>query len=105
MYPSKSNIFCGRLKGHGRNSRIRIQRHGSTDPNPDLYENVTEPEHWFKDDLLCNGHRYSLPDVSRVKPNRTTPHSFFTTLPRLLRNPIAAMMALQRVKFHNALYT
>jgi len=46
-----------------------------------------------------------LPDVSRVKPNRTTPHSFFTTLPRLLRHPIAAMMALQRVKFHNALYT
>ncbi len=48
-------FFVGLFKVNEENSRIRItsgsgsisQRHGSVDPDPDLHQNVMDPQHWL----------------------------------------------------------
>ncbi len=44
--PSKSNKQKNlHLEGHWPKSRIRISE--ETNPEPEPYQNVTDPEHWF----------------------------------------------------------
>ncbi len=45
------------------------QRYGSADPDPDLYQNVTDPQHWFYRKnmlLLC-----SISSVRKSRPQST----------------------------------
>jgi hypothetical protein len=54
----QKNLISGFLKATDGKSRIRIQvmsrirypECGSKDPDPDSYQNVTDPEHYFKVD-------------------------------------------------------
>ncbi len=40
------------IRPHGSASGSVRQRYGSEDPHPDLYQNVTEPQHWLEQTVM-----------------------------------------------------